>query len=139
MSRNLQVRTSNRTARPRRSQIDVDRIRRHIGRSTPDAIWRTFDYMKEDEYTRGYDEWLAWFSKMMKYKHGSNFRGINAFSSDSINEPFGLVRMQLVVQLYDPKRRPGSRTQPINVVYEMNKIEFEKQMLTPIQARHIIL
>lgn len=116
------------------AKLNLEKMRRGLARDVSDAVWRTFNFMDEREYVHGYDEWCAWFARMMRYKHGNNFRGFTAFVSDI--EAFGAVRAQLVAQLYDPTLRPGSRrSRRINVVYEENKRTIEKELLTPLDYR----
>lgn len=118
--------------------MNLDKMRRNLARNVPDAVWRTLDFMNEDDYTRGYDEWCAWFLRMMKIKHGANVRGITAFQSDETYGPLGSVRAQLVVNLYDPTRRHGSR-RTVNPIVEANKREFEKELVTPFEFRKRII
>ena len=49
--------------------MNVNKMRRHMAKSTPDVIQRRFDFML-DEYQKQYYAWVMQFKKRMEVKHG---------------------------------------------------------------------
>lgn len=82
-----------------RRKLNLGKISRHIARSTPDSMWRTFSYEDEQDYIYGYDDWVQSFVKNMKIKHGDKFKTVIIHQSVMSELP-GAVRVQLVVELY---------------------------------------
>lgn len=80
--------------------LNVEKMRRNQARRTPDAVWKSFDVWKltEGEYYSEYHAFVELFGKMMQIKHGNKFKSINAFLSESPEDP-NLRRIQLVAEV----------------------------------------
>lgn len=86
------------------TKFKLDRMKRNVARSTPDTVFRTFDPIRGDSQARDFEQWKEHFVRMMKVKHGDDFKSVIAYQSD-FNPPLGTIRVQLVVQLWSEDGR----------------------------------
>lgn len=75
-------------------RINPDRVRRHMARSTPDAVWETFDPHIDSEESR-LREWQRRWCERMRIKHAGERGRLDAFQSEIYNAT-GKFRVQLV-------------------------------------------
>ena len=79
--------------------INVDRMRRHVVRTTPDVARRQFDANRWD-YDNEYHEWLDTFARRMAAKHPGSTVHLTATPLDPRNP--GLYEVEARVREESP-------------------------------------
>ena len=85
---------------------NIDRMRRHVARTTPDVVRRQFD-SSSWEYDHEYHEWLKTFARRMATKHPGSTIHLTAAPADPRNP--GLFEVEARVQ---PRETRPEETAP---------------------------
>lgn len=77
-------------------KFSVEKMRRNLGRSAPDVVWKNFDPL--DLYVEAkIAAWRAWYQRQMEFKHGKKLRGLMIFQSDRFDSH--MIRVQMIAKL----------------------------------------
>lgn len=89
-----------------KSQVRVERMRRHAAKTTPDRSMQRFDPVRDDLWEQKREDWLRRFKKCMIIKHGEqNIADFSLWVDDLASMYPGQVTMYVKVNLWNRNGR----------------------------------
>lgn len=82
-------------------KVNVDKMRRHAAKTSPDKVSAKFDPI-DDDYEDQCNKWIKQFQKRMKIKHGDDIR-IDVYMNSEIALKSHQVLITAEVRLRDRK------------------------------------